>query len=166
LRKDGDCNSGHLLLYAELQVEQTKRAVVGGVCDHERRSRTRAPLLLCPGNAVALSIRGERLVVQSPLRLGVARGLSDDRHVGISPHPQDDLPITERIVRRLERASWQAANASNALAILRVHEDCPEELAHLRTTLQERVRLDGSERAERRRTPTSANPAEARGGGR
>ena len=92
LRKDGDCKSGNLLVFAELHVEQTKRAVVGCISDYERRSSTRAPLLLGPGNAVALSIRGERLVVHSPPRLGVMRSLRYDRYVGVSPHPQDDLP--------------------------------------------------------------------------
>jgi hypothetical protein len=115
LRKDGDCNSGNVLVFAELQVEQTKRAVGACICDHERRSSTGAPLLLGPGNAVALSIRGERVVVQSPPCLGVTRSLGYDRHVGVSPQAQDDLPITERTVRRFERNPSQAANASNAL---------------------------------------------------
>jgi hypothetical protein len=87
LRKDEDCESGNFLVFAELQVEEAKRAVVGCICDHERRSATRAPLLLGSGNAVALSIRGERLVVESPPRLGVIRSLRYDRHVGVSPDP-------------------------------------------------------------------------------
>jgi hypothetical protein len=87
LRKDGDCESGNLFVFAELQVEQTKRAVVGCICDHERRSSARAPLLLGSGDAVVLSIRCERLIVHSPPRFGVIRRLRYQRHICVSPHP-------------------------------------------------------------------------------
>jgi hypothetical protein len=89
LRKDGDCESGNLIVFTELHVEEAERPVVGRISDHERRSATRAPLLLSSGNAVELSTRGEgeRLVVHSPLGLGVVRRLRYQGHVGSSPHP-------------------------------------------------------------------------------
>jgi hypothetical protein len=70
--------------------------------------------LLGSGNAVAPSIRGEQFVVHSPLGLGVARCLRYQGHVGSSPHPQDDLSITERRVRRDETSSCQDDEQYNA----------------------------------------------------
>jgi hypothetical protein len=116
LRKDGDCESGNLLVFTELHVEDAERPVVGRISNHERRSATRVPLLLGSGNAVALSNRGEgkRLVVHSLLGLGVVRRLRYQGHVGSSPHPQDDLSITERRVRRDETSSCQDDEQYNA----------------------------------------------------
>ena len=82
-----DRESPDFLVFAELQVDEAKRTVVGRICDHEGCSSARAPLLLGSGDAVALSIRCERLIVHSPPRFGVKRCLRYQRHISVSHHP-------------------------------------------------------------------------------
>jgi hypothetical protein len=112
-REHGDGEPGSLLVVPELDVEEAERPVVGRVCDHERRSRARAPLLLDPRHALALSIPCERFIVQSAPRLGVVGRLRDERHVFGSPHSEDDLSFAERPVGRNESTSCQVRDASS-----------------------------------------------------
>jgi hypothetical protein len=49
----------------------------------------------------------ERFVVQSAPGLGVVGRLRDERHVFVSPHSQDDVPVAERPVGRNKATSCQ-----------------------------------------------------------
>ena len=114
LREHGDGEPCSLLVLVELEVEEPEWPVVGRICDHERRPCARAPLLLGPRDTLALSIRRERLVVQSAPGLGVVRHLRDDRHVFLSPHSQDDFTVAERPVGRNEAISCRASGLPGA----------------------------------------------------
>jgi hypothetical protein len=59
-----------------------------------------------------LSIGRERLVVEPAPRLGVVRGLRDQRHVFGTPLSKDDLSVRERRIRRNETLPSQAADAT------------------------------------------------------
>jgi hypothetical protein len=60
-----------------------------------------------------LLIGRERLVVQATSRLGVVRGLRNQRHVFETPQSKDDLSVGERRVGRNETLSSQAPDATN-----------------------------------------------------
>jgi hypothetical protein len=84
-REDRNGEARNLCVFAELQVEQPERTVVGRICDHERRPATRAPLFPGARNAFSLSSWRQRLVVQSTASLGVVRRFRDQRNIVVSP---------------------------------------------------------------------------------
>jgi hypothetical protein len=108
-RKDGNREARDLVI-SELEIEQPERPVVGRVRDHERCAGSRAPLLLRPRHARALAGRRQRIVIHAPARLRVVARLGDLGKVGVAPHPQHDLAVGERRVRRLPRLSGHDAN--------------------------------------------------------
>ena len=112
--RDGD--PGHLPVLVELQVEETKWAVVGGVGDHEWRAATRAPLFLGPREAFALTLRRERLVIEPTQRLRVVRRLRDRPDVLESPVSKNDLAVGERRIGRSQSLPGQAPDATAGAA--------------------------------------------------
>jgi hypothetical protein len=83
LRKHGDSKPRDFLV-VELEIEKPERSLVGRICDHKGRSTTPAPLILGSGNTVALSIRRERLVVESSPGLWIEGCVRYQRYICLS----------------------------------------------------------------------------------
>jgi hypothetical protein len=111
--EDGDGDPRDLLLFLELEVEEPERTVVACIRDDEGRSAARAPLLLDSGEAFALALRRERLVVEAALRLRVVRGGCDQRDVFGSPLSKHDLSVGRSRVRRDEQTTSARSTPSS-----------------------------------------------------